>query len=145
MTTQAGRLRSPDTRPRGDGRPVLLATFFSVPFDHGAAEFAVTSALEEGQPLIVANVVELPPLPMSVRLGYDQLGDPPAIQPPLPRPGRACPFPRRARGAAARAKPAPCHRAPAADGGAPSWAARARIGPGAAQPALPPACLAGRA
>src|SRR5262249_33109691 len=81
MTTQLGRLRSPDTRSRGDSRPVLLATFFSVPFDQGAAEFAVTSALEEGQPLIVANVVELPPLPMSVRLG-----DPPEIESALRAP-----------------------------------------------------------
>src|SRR5262249_62013133 len=86
MPTQLGRLRSPDTRSRGDSRPVLLATFFSVPFDQGAAEFAVTSAVEGGQPLIVANVVELPPLPMSVRLGHDHLDDPPEIDAALRAP-----------------------------------------------------------
>jgi nucleotide-binding universal stress UspA family protein len=54
------------------GRPVLLATL-GVPFDPDASAFAVDAAVEAGQPLIVANVVELPPLTMSVRLGYDQL------------------------------------------------------------------------
>jgi hypothetical protein len=53
-------------------RPVLLATL-GVPFDPEASAFAVDAALEAGQPLIVANVVELPPLTMSVNLGYDQL------------------------------------------------------------------------
>ena len=54
------------------GRPVLLATL-GVPFDHRAAAFAVDSAVEAGQPLIVANVVELPPLAMSANMGYDQI------------------------------------------------------------------------
>jgi hypothetical protein len=53
-------------------RPVLLATL-GVPFDPEASTFAVDAAVEAGQPLIVANVVELPPLTMSVNLGYDQL------------------------------------------------------------------------
>jgi hypothetical protein len=53
-------------------RPVLLATL-GVPFDPAAAAFAVDSAVEAAQPLIVANVVELPPLGMSVAMGYDQL------------------------------------------------------------------------
>jgi hypothetical protein len=53
-------------------RPVLLATL-GVPFDPDACRFAVDSAVEAGQALIVANVVELPPLSMSVMLGYDQL------------------------------------------------------------------------
>jgi nucleotide-binding universal stress UspA family protein len=39
--------------------------------------FAVDAAVEAGQPLIVANVVELPPLTMSVNLGYDQLPERP--------------------------------------------------------------------
>jgi len=59
-------------------RPVLLATL-GVPLDATAAAFAVDAAVEAGQPLIVANVVELPPLAMSVRLGYDQLDDPPEL------------------------------------------------------------------
>jgi hypothetical protein len=54
---------------------VLLATL-GVPFDPDAARIAVDSAVEAGQPLIVANVVELPFLPTSVILGYDQIDDP---------------------------------------------------------------------
>jgi hypothetical protein len=57
-------------------RPVLLATL-GVPFDLEASAFAVDSAVEAGQALIVANVVQLPPLSMSVQLGYDQLPDTP--------------------------------------------------------------------
>jgi nucleotide-binding universal stress UspA family protein len=52
---------------------VLLATL-DVPFDPGAATVAVDAAVESGQPLIVANVAELPPLPLSVIMGYDDLG-----------------------------------------------------------------------
>jgi nucleotide-binding universal stress UspA family protein len=59
-------------------RPVLLATL-GVPFDPDAARVAVDVSVESGQPLIVANVVELPPLPMSVRMGYDQLEDRPEL------------------------------------------------------------------
>ncbi|MDQ3895042.1 MAG: universal stress protein [Actinomycetota bacterium] len=58
-------------------RPVLLATL-GVPFEPAACEFAVDTAVELGEPLIVAVVVELPPLAMSVNLGYDQLEDSPA-------------------------------------------------------------------
>jgi hypothetical protein len=54
---------------------VLLATL-GVPFDPDASAFAVDAAVEAGQALIVANVVELPPLGMSVALGYDQLPEP---------------------------------------------------------------------
>jgi nucleotide-binding universal stress UspA family protein len=57
-------------------RPILLATL-GVPFDPEASAFAVDAAVEAGQPLIVANVVELPPLTMSVNLGYDQLPERP--------------------------------------------------------------------
>lgn len=39
-------------------------------------------------PLVVANIVELPPLPMSVRLGFDHLDDPPAIEVSLQAPAR---------------------------------------------------------
>ncbi len=55
-------------------RPVLLATL-GVPFDPEASRVAVDAAVEEGQPLLVVNVVELPPLAMSVHMGYDQLPD----------------------------------------------------------------------
>jgi nucleotide-binding universal stress UspA family protein len=53
-------------------RPVLLATI-DVPFDPEATVAAVDAAIESGYGLIVANVVELPPLPLSVVMGYDQL------------------------------------------------------------------------
>jgi hypothetical protein len=56
----------------------MLATL-GVPFDPTAATFAVDSAVDAGQPLILANVVELPPLAMSVRMGYDQLEDRPEV------------------------------------------------------------------
>jgi hypothetical protein len=59
---------------RGAGRPVMLATL-GVPFECAARVFAVDAAVESGEPLIVVNVVELPPLAMSVRMGYDQLPD----------------------------------------------------------------------
>ena len=57
---------------RDAGRPVLLATL-GVPFELEASVFAVDAAIESGEPLIVANVVVLPPLGMSVAMGYDQL------------------------------------------------------------------------
>jgi nucleotide-binding universal stress UspA family protein len=70
------------SRPREDvsllsagGRPVMLATI-EVPFDPEAAAFAVDAAVECGQPLIVANVVEIPLGPMCLILGYGAL-DPP--------------------------------------------------------------------
>jgi nucleotide-binding universal stress UspA family protein len=55
-----------------DGGSVMLATF-DVPFDEAAAAFAVDSALESSSLLLVVNVVELPPLPMSVGMGTDLL------------------------------------------------------------------------
>lgn len=71
------RLAAPQhTRPqstgRAAGRPVLLATL-DVPFDGDAVTFAVDSAVELGERLIVANFVERPPLPLSAMLGYDDL------------------------------------------------------------------------
>jgi Universal stress protein family len=64
--------RPPPSAPSGAGRPVLLATL-DVPFDPGATTVAVDAAVESGQPLIVANMVELRPLPLSLVMGYDQL------------------------------------------------------------------------
>lgn len=54
------------------GRPVLLATI-DAPFDEKAATFAVESALECGQPLIVANVLQIPLAPLCVAMGYGPL------------------------------------------------------------------------
>ena len=51
-----------------DNRPVLLATL-DVPFADEAIAFAVDSAVENGQPLIVVNAAEIPPTPWSL-LGY---------------------------------------------------------------------------
>jgi len=50
------------------GRPVLLATL-DVPFAEDATVFAVDSAVETGQPLVVVNAAEVPPTPWSL-LGY---------------------------------------------------------------------------
>ena len=54
---------------------MLLATL-GVPFDPDGLAFALDAAVESGLPLVVANVVELAPLPLSVLLGYDQLDRP---------------------------------------------------------------------
>jgi len=62
-------LRRPrTTRPEGSvavpsgASPVMLATL-DVPFAEEAAAFAVDSAVEAGQPLVVVNVAEVPPTP----------------------------------------------------------------------------------
>src|SRR5262245_47430659 len=50
-----------DVTPRPAGaRPVLLATL-DVPFSDAAVAFAVDSAVESGQPLLVVNVAEILP------------------------------------------------------------------------------------
>jgi hypothetical protein len=62
----------------GKGRPVMLATL-DVPFASEAVTFAVDSAVELGQRLVMANFVERPPLPLSAMMGYDDLPYPPAM------------------------------------------------------------------
>ena len=57
----------------------MVLVTVGVPFDRNACTFAVDAAVETGQPLIVANVVALPPLAMSVNMRYDQLDDPPEL------------------------------------------------------------------
>ena len=57
---------------------MLLATL-GVPLDPEASVYAVDVAVEAGEPLIVANVVELAPLAMSVNMRYDQLEDEPSV------------------------------------------------------------------
>ena len=54
------------------GRPVLLVTF-GVPLDEAASVFAVDTAVESGQRLVLANLTTLQPLRMSLVLGYDTL------------------------------------------------------------------------
>jgi universal stress protein family protein len=73
MRTQKGpRARIAAREAVGAARPTMLATL-GVPFDPEAVAFAVDSAVETGQPLVVVNLVELAPLPLSTILGYDQL------------------------------------------------------------------------
>ena len=69
---QRRRPQAPGAPSDSPGRPVLLATL-DVPFDHDAVVFAVDSAVEMGARLIVANVVEWAPLPLSSIMGYDEL------------------------------------------------------------------------
>jgi universal stress protein family protein len=65
--TVGGARRAP-----AKGRPVLLATL-EVPFDEAAAALAVDAAVECGEPLIVANVVEIPLGRLCVAMGYGDL------------------------------------------------------------------------
>src|SRR5499427_839639 len=74
-----------DRPSKAGGRPVLLATL-DVPFDADAVSFAVDSAVEAGQRLIVANFVERAPLPLSAMLGYDDLPYPPELEESLKAP-----------------------------------------------------------
>jgi nucleotide-binding universal stress UspA family protein len=71
----------PGQAGRAGARPVMLATL-DVPFDLDAVAFALGSAVEVGQRLVVANVVERAPLPLSAMLGYDDL-------PPVPSMARS--------------------------------------------------------
>ena len=57
----------------------MLATL-DVPFDANAVTFAVDSAVELGQRLIVANFRERAPLPLSAMLGCDDLPYPPQME-----------------------------------------------------------------
>jgi nucleotide-binding universal stress UspA family protein len=79
--------QGPVSDDRAKGRPVLLATL-DVPFDQEAVTFAVDSAVELGQPLIIANFVERAPLPLSTMLGYDDLPYPPEMEDALAAPAR---------------------------------------------------------
>lgn len=72
---------------RSAEQPILLATF-GVPFDRRAAAFAVDSAVESGQLLLVVNVVELPLAPMAMFLGYDAIDDPPELAEALVAPAK---------------------------------------------------------
>jgi nucleotide-binding universal stress UspA family protein len=69
------------------GRPVMLATL-DVPLDLEAVAFALDSAVELGQPLVVANFVERAPLPLSAMLGYDDLPASPEMEHSLAEPAR---------------------------------------------------------
>jgi hypothetical protein len=64
---------------------VLLATL-DVPFDHEAVAFAVDTAAELGERLVIANIVERPALPLSTMLGYEDLPYPPEMARSLAEP-----------------------------------------------------------
>ncbi len=86
MSTRVRPKSKAPTAPVGSaGRPVLLATM-DVPFERQAWVVAVDAAVESGQPLIVANMVVLPPLPLSVMMGYDQLDYTPELAKALREP-----------------------------------------------------------
>ena len=61
------RTAAPAQAPERHARPVVLATL-SVRIDPAAEEMAIASALEAGVPLIVANMLHLPPYPATVML-----------------------------------------------------------------------------
>src|SRR5215211_492788 len=61
------RTAGPSQPARSSARPVVLATL-SAPVDRAAEEMAIASALEAGVPLIVANMLELPPYPATMML-----------------------------------------------------------------------------
>ena len=54
----------------GAARPVVLATL-SVRVDPDAERVAIESALESGAPLIVANMIMLPPYPTTIMLARE--------------------------------------------------------------------------
>src|SRR4051795_6281348 len=61
------RIAAPTATARTRARPVILATL-QVRIDPAAEEMAVASALEAGVPLIVANMLHLPPYPATLML-----------------------------------------------------------------------------
>jgi nucleotide-binding universal stress UspA family protein len=87
MPTAQHRTSGPLSLNGAGGRPILLGTL-DTPFDHDAVIFAVDSAVELGQRLIVANFVERPPLPLSAMLGYDDLPATPEMENSLQEPAR---------------------------------------------------------
>ncbi len=61
------RTAAPVATARTGARPVVLATL-QVRIDPAAEDMAVASALEAGVPLIVANMLHLPPYPATMML-----------------------------------------------------------------------------
>jgi nucleotide-binding universal stress UspA family protein len=61
---------APPAGDRGRARPVLLATL-SVRVDPSAERMALESALEAGARLILANMITLPPYPMTMILARE--------------------------------------------------------------------------
>jgi len=57
----------------GGAHPVMLVTF-DVPFEAEATAFAVDTAVESGQPLIIVNAAEIPLGPISLSMKYEYVG-----------------------------------------------------------------------
>jgi hypothetical protein len=72
LTRRRNDMHTDDVLGAAGSRPVMLATM-EVPFDEAAATFAVDTAIECGQQLIVANVVEIPLGPTCLSMGYGAL------------------------------------------------------------------------
>jgi nucleotide-binding universal stress UspA family protein len=87
MPTPQHQVPLPFALIRPGGRPILLGTL-DTPFDPAAVTFAVDTAVELGQRLIIANFVERPPLPLSAMLGYDDLPYTPEMADSLEQPAR---------------------------------------------------------
>ena len=68
LTLRRSRPREGHSVLSSGSRPVLLATL-DVPYSEEAAAFAVDSAVENGQPLILVNAAEVLPTPYTF-LGY---------------------------------------------------------------------------
>src|SRR4051812_5725602 len=62
-----GQAEAPPQPARRRVRPVVLATL-AAPVDPRAEEMAIASALEAGAPLVVANLLDLPPYPATLML-----------------------------------------------------------------------------
>jgi hypothetical protein len=63
----AGLVQAPPQPAGRRVRPVVLATM-AAPVAPSAEDMAVSSALEAGAPLIVANLIDLPPYPATIML-----------------------------------------------------------------------------
>ena len=68
LTVRRSGPREDELRLSAGARPVLLATL-DVPFDEQATAFAIDSAVENGQPLLVVNAAQIQPAPWAL-LGY---------------------------------------------------------------------------
>jgi hypothetical protein len=62
-----GEVQAPPSTARRRARPVVLATL-AAPIHARAEDMAIASSLEAGAPLIVANLLELPPYPATLML-----------------------------------------------------------------------------
>ena len=67
---QIARHKNVEAVVAGAARPVVLATL-SVRVDPDAERMAIESALETGAPLIIANMIMLPPYPTTIMLARE--------------------------------------------------------------------------